>query len=929
MKQELLAQTIKYQNEASDPANSSWVFASAGSGKTKVLIDRLLRLLLENVAGNKILCITFTRVAAMEMRDRVNHVLQNWMAMDDEKLAKIIYELTAKRASNEKIRYAKSLFFKLMDDENAIKISTIHSLCQDVIKIFPFEVGVSPNFELMDQVQERSILAQAKKDIFTSCNQNENLERVVIAINSEINQDDFLKLLTKFLDNKEKISRLRRQFFDIENVIKQVFKSLAIEKDFDEVKYFQEFTSDIDKNILNELIVEIKSQKKATKTDLKILQTFCDIERKDYKVVISELKSIFLKSDGTCRSKICSKSLESYSQFLLAIQDDFVYFIDAINSYKTACLTEFVLRFVDRILDRYQAIKSEKHLLDYDDLITKVNQLLSDDKYKDWVRYRLNGFYDHILVDESQDTNEQQWKIIEAISEDFFSGESSMTNNRTIFVIGDNKQSIFGFQGADPNISSHKYDYYNNLCGGEAEGKIKKLSLNSSFRSLSTVLDFVDNVFLNNEVTIDKNYKQHNSMRDGKGVVEVWPRYQNENNNDVRIDFKERFLARDIITTKDQAKIDLAEHIAKNITQWINDNRSILKRDRDNQDLPITYNDIMIVLRNQTNGFSDILKNTFVKYKIPFKGSSRVRFDDHLMLMDIISVSRFALLPTDDLNLAAMLKSAFFGINEELLLEMCKIKNSKNISLFQVIELLSRIFLSKRSEVIANEFFDNENCDIEVGGMDLQNIYDLYLRLVEVIKNAKSVDILEFFINILTKDMVKVMSEEFGGATSDIIDQFLIIVDNAKSSGYEGLQSFVDFVDHGEIEIKLDQSNENSVTITTIHSAKGLQSPVVIIPDCCFSFGKMPSVTDNLIWISRGDENYGEFELPIWLARKKYCSKILNKELEYRKIKLKEEYFRLFYVALTRAENEIYISGFGDDNDADSWYSIASNNYEK
>ena len=122
MKQELLTQTIKYQNEASDPANSSWVFASAGSGKTKVLIDRLLRLLLENVAGNKILCITFTRVAAMEMKERVNHVLQNWMAMDDEKLAEEIYKLTAKKTSNEKIRYAKSLFFKLMDDENSIKI---------------------------------------------------------------------------------------------------------------------------------------------------------------------------------------------------------------------------------------------------------------------------------------------------------------------------------------------------------------------------------------------------------------------------------------------------------------------------------------------------------------------------------------------------------------------------------------------------------------------------------------------------------------------------------------------------------------------------------------------------------------------------------------------------------------------------------------
>lgn len=924
MKQDLLQQTIRSQKIASDPRNSAWVFASAGSGKTKVLIDRLLRLLLGGASGGNILCVTFTKVAALEMQDRVNNVLQLWMMMDDEQLKATIFELTGEATPASKIQLAKSLYLKLMDDENAIKIVTIHSLCQDILKIFPFEVGISPNFEVMDAAREKIILNQAKGEVFNLCSNDKFLEEIVTKINGEISQDEFLKLLGKFLANKEKILSLKRKFFDIDNVVNYLYKAMAIKREEKDENFLQRLKDEIDFTRISELLQQIQSEVKRTKMDEQFLAVFEGFRELSDDEAIKKIENLFFKKDGKKKAKILSKKFEDWSDFAFDLQEKCEDFFDILNSYGVISSTELILRFVDKILVKYQEIKSRSQLLDYNDLIVKVNQLLSDEKYMQWVRYRLDGFYDHVLIDESQDTNSEQWQVIEAICSDFFTGDSAKDGDRTIFVIGDDKQSIFGFQGANPNISSEKYEYYRNLSDNSTR-RIEKLSLHNSFRSLPQILDFVDNIFASNSSFIKSEYQNHNSIRQADGLVEIWPHFNHDKKEEKKcLDFLTPFTTDADFKEEDKDKVDLANHIANNILEWRSSKREIAKRDVKDSHLAIEYKDIMVVLRNQTNGFSDILKNIFTKNKIPFKGASKLKFRDHLLLLDLMGIAKFSLLPIDDLNLSSLLKSTFFKASEEFLLKICNVKNKKSTSIFQALEEGAAIFAHKNKIDLDGEFFTN-NLDQEddFSSLDLRFVYDIYCKLAKIIKLSKSFDPFEFFVNVLNGEVMQNIYNEFGAVADDVIDEFLIILSNIDAQNDITMQYFVDFVEKTDPEIKLEQSDENSVTITTIHSAKGLQSPIVIVPDCCFSFNKMPSVTDNIIWMKREDENYGEFELPIWLARKKYSSKILDKELEYRKIRLKEEYLRLFYVALTRAENELYISGFGKDNDPDSWYNLA------
>ncbi len=885
----LLQKTIKSQKIASNPENSAWVFASAGSGKTKILIDRLLRLLLSGAKGGKILCVTFTKVAALEMQERVNDALKSWMVMEFDEMRKIVEDLTGEKASNSKVEYAKSLFLKSMDGENAIKIVTIHSLCQDILKIFPFESAISPNFEVMDQGKEKLFLEQSKKAVFGLCAKDKELESIVTRINGEISQDEFLMLLSKYLANKEKILLLKRKFFNIDNIIDYLYKILAIKKDERDKNHFEELKKEIDFGRLSQLLHEISQNDKRAKMDGDFLAAFENFHDKTQGEVVDLARKLFFTKEGKKKVKILSKKFEQWVDFANDLQEKFEYFFDLVNSYIVASYNELILKFVDKILMKYQELKLSNHLLDYNDLIVKVNELLNDEKYREWIRYRLDGFYDHILIDESQDTNMHQWSIIRAICEDFFTGDSGKDKGRTIFVIGDDKQSIFGFQGADPGISKQQYEYYKNL-SGDGENSIKKLSLHNSFRSLSQVLEFVDGVFASQESFVEAGYETHNAIRQGEGKVEVWPIFNEELSKEADvIDFVDSLSAEVEDLDKDGDKLALAKHIAQNISSWVDEKRQITKRSNGEQESAVEYRDIMIVLRNQTNGFSDILKKVLLENRIPFKGDSKISFKDNVLLMDLLALAKFALLPIDDLNLAALLKSGFFKVDEEGLLKICNLKNEQDSSIFEILEEYNQ---------------------------------EIYQKLLKIIDLAVEFDIFEFYLELIDENYVNDAKNELGDVAQDIIDEFFLLINEFVAKNEDNLQYFVDFIEKINPQVNLEMSDGNSVIITTIHSSKGLQSPIVIVPDCAFNFNKMVSVTDSVIWVKRQDENYGEFELPIWLARKKYSSKILDRELNYRKIGLKEEYLRLFYVALTRAENELYIGGFGKDNDPSSWYNL-------
>ena len=582
-------------------------------------------------------------------------------------------------------------------------------------------------------------------------------------------------------------------------------------------------------------------------------------------------------------SSIVTKEFAESADFIAQQQNLAIDFIERLNSYKTAQNTSLLLRFIDCILQKYQALKNKNSLLDYNDLIIKADKMLHNQDSSDWIKFRMDGFFDHILIDESQDTNHRQWSIIKAITEDFFTGESAQNQNRTIFIIGDDKQSIYSFQGSEPNISNDIFSYYQKKMSGSAF-ELHKIDLVNSFRSLPKILEAVDNIFLNQKYMGDLEYKAHRSIRESNGKVEIWPNFTKEKGEKTKsfdwADFSMNLDDEDLCE-----KELLAESIAKKITSWINDGHRLQSNNRQ-----INYGDIMILMRNRTNGFNKILQQKFQEHNIPFNSTKKTSFAQELIIQDLVAAAKFALLPQDDLNLASLLKSPFFSFKEDDLIRISIIKNQNNISLFDALEL------------------DQQSSEC-------------FAMLKNFITNSQKLNCFEFFSHLLTPKIRKIFLSEFGHKASPILDQFISKLFDFCKNISPNLQKFIFFVEKLDPKINANYLENNKINITTIHSAKGLQSPIVIIPDCCFNFNQSYLAKENFFWISFNKGKKAQ-QLPIWCARKSEENELV-KFYKMQKIKeAKEEYFRLLYVAMTRAEDELYLTGFGADA-PDSWYRIA------
>ncbi len=877
-----IEQIEKLQKDASNPENSAWVFASAGSGKTKVLVDRVLRLLLNKISARKILCITFTKAAAIEMKERIIKDLSNWVILDNEKLKLELQKLGFNFVNEDFLRYARSLFAKIMEQDFEIKIQTIHAFCQNLVKIFPLEIGISPNFEIMDDILEEVLLQRAKKEVFDMAKFDNNLQNIIFQISSRQSEEGFLSLISEILNKKEQLTFLKIRFFNIENLISEIAKKFDLENISNKNQIIKEFKREINFKKLQEIALILQNSRK--KTDIKTAQNLFELVKNQEELPINVLQNIFLKQDGNFKSKtsICTKEFEEFYDFFEEFQCKLDIFLDKVNSFEIYQFSSYLLKLTDLILHKYDEIKRKNSVLDYNDLIIKANQLLENTEYKEWVKFKMDSFYDHILIDESQDTNYKQWQIVKYLTEEFFSGQGVSENPRSLFIIGDDKQSIYGFQGAMPNISREIYEYYKQRTDSQ---NIKKVELQNSFRSLPKVLQFVDEIFLGQGDNKIENYQEHSAFRKGEGLIEIWPRIEpekKEKSNDLT--WKNEIIKDKILDEEFCQKQEMAKQICDKIINLVkNENYS--------------YGDFMILLRTRAGGFDRILQEKFLENKIPFRGSRKIKFSENLLIQDLISVLNFVLLTKDDLNLACLLKSPIFNIGEQKLYELCKLKNNKDITLFQALKL------------------GNED--------------EILQKLEKYIEYSKKNDIYEFYNLVIDVSLRENFSKYFSHISDEIIDKFLLEILSFVKNGFANLQKFLEYVIKSDPKILIEEAEKNSVFISTIHSSKGLQSKIVILPDCCFSFNKMNSGKQNIYWLNHKSENYGEVSLPIWGLNKKNQNNLLKIHKKERLRQLKDEYWRLFYVALTRAEDRIYLSGFGADNDIDSWYNVALKAFEK
>lgn len=860
--------------------NSIWVSASAGSGKTTILVKRLLSLILNDVDISKIVCITYTKTGAQEMKERVLKSLSSWAISSDRELENIIEETIGIKATQKNMKKARILFAKVLDNMDNLRIFTIHSFCQQIISRFPIEAGIMPNFRIIDEYQSESLIKITIEDLILNSIDNSNTYKSLKLLISEKNEDDFYDFINKLISKRKNLEILRE--IDYENELKKQFNIFA--NDMTEIleEFISKDHSDIIRFYKEIENIEITEKQKEDYARIPILIN--DREK------IDEYINIFLTNEFKKRkiTDALARKLDNYDKSLKEIlmeeQNRCYEYVQNIRNLECFNLTLATIDIGFKIIDNYRQLKFKQGILDFDDLITITLKLLQNTEYSAWINYKLDNGIEHILVDEAQDTSALQWRIVECLTNEFFVGEGSKENPRSIFIVGDEKQSIFKFQDANPQMFNKMYNFYKNLISN-SRNSFYKINLDYSFRSVSTILNFVDTVFQNYSYkisSIDRNIK-HNNIRSGIGLVELWPLIDVEKNSEKPWSFN---FDNDVETEKQEL---LAKYIVNKIIELTSSDRAIVDRNGKNQ--RITFGDIMILVKNRNPVFLSYLIRNLNSNKIPNSGLDRIDLFENLVIKDIISLLTFITFQDDDLSLANIVKSPILSLTEDDLYKLCRHKTENKISLFEAMKKINR---------------------------------DSYEFLTKIIEKGKNSGIYELCFYIMEDCGVKnYILSRFGYDTNDILDKFMTFVWNYESDGNYSILSLLHFIKNNKknkIKKDLESNNINQVRIMTIHASKGLQAPIVFIIDINSGIN---CKEEKILW----NKNRHDYEIPFYKTNTDSESEITNKIKEENKDELHSEYFRLLYVALTRAENELYLCGLKNksENQENSLENIDSN----
>jgi ATP-dependent helicase/nuclease subunit A len=589
--------------------------------------------------------------------------------------------------------------------------------------------------------------------------------------------------------------------------------------------------------------------------------------------------------------------------------------------------TSALLHLGSSMMQAFDHSKKRHAVLDYDDLISKVTNLLSRPDVGSWILYKLDGGLDHILVDEAQDTNPEQWQVIKTLAEEFFTGDVARKNKRldqitssqknsahgssepteiprTIFAVGDVKQSIYSFQRADPKEFVETREHFT-LLAQQAGTAFENVSLGTSFRSTAAVLSLVDEVFNDDDsrhaLSFSNEMILHRPHRTGEaGLVEIWPTVAQ-----VDVEAKEDWAPPVIQKPAFSPEMRLATKIAQQIKNWIETKDILISKGR-----AVTPGDILILVRRRTK-FDDYMISALKGLNIPVAGQDKMVLSEQLAVMDLMAMGEFALLPDDDLTLAVVLKSPFIGLSETQLYDLAQ-PRVKGRSLWA--ELLSR---------------KDENPDFKAASIFLK----------ELVNHADMLPPFEFFSNLLGRDRgrEKILAR-LGVEAADPIDEFLQLAMSFEQNNISSLQGFLSWFNAGDMAIKRDmEQGSDQVRIMTIHGAKGLQAPIVFLPDTC----QVPADRKKILWSSerggsserRGsskgegfskEQSAEENGLMIWAGGKENETGPCEKARTKIKTTSEQEYKRLLYVALTRAEDRIYVTGWEQKTKMQegSWYNL-------
>lgn len=882
------------QKKASDPSWNIWVNASAGTGKTKVLTDRVLRLLLPTAEHSgtdpqNILCLTFTKAGANEMITRVMRILSYWAVCPQSELLELLEKLLGHAPSLKQIDKARQLFAQVVDSPEGLNITTIHAFCQSVLGRFTLEAGLPTNFKVMEESESTQIIKQTRNELIKLCvnAQAEQDVRVAFKYLSRLkNADQVNKIFQSIFSDRQSIITFLKNNDDVHA---KIYKELNLDIDDDETTIFKHYFSDANypKSKIEKIATALNHGTSKTKEKAKRIQAFCSTAM-HRNHLYDEYKSIFITNDGNIR-KLATKASREFDPSVDDLINEeghrILKYMDHINSYYIAQSTNHLIVIARDIMERYKRHKELSHKLDYDDLIEKT-QILLNSEMRDWVLYKLDYQLDHILVDEAQDTSPQQWAIIKSLLGDFFSGENARDTNvdRTVFVVGDKKQSIFSFQGASPKVFSDVQTLIQKDIQ-HIERKFDNIPMNTSFRSTTAILDAVDHVFTDDDMKISvagsiHAYNKHTSYRQGQsGRVEIWPLYKSPKTDEAPA-WK---LPTEIIENKD-AQAALANRIAQEISDWI-EKKHVLK----SKNKPIQAGDIMILVRRR-NAMVEHLIRALKSYKIPVSGADRLIVTNHIAVKDVLCLIDFALMPDNDLTLATLLKSPFIGWDDNKL----------------------ETFAYNRDDTLWNIIKNSDELNV------IQWLKDTIKNLAGNNAFSSISDILNLKTPNNNMTGWQCMLARLGMDSIDPLEELLTMAQHYDSqTPAGGLQGFLKMAQSNKADIKRElETASNMVRIMTVHASKGLQAPIVVLPDTVSTPQASGKSEDGFQWIN---DDY-----PLWSPSTNIQNDILKSNKEKLNANADAEYNRLLYVAMTRAEDQLIVCGTLNKNQQTppekSWY---------
>ena len=843
------------QRAVSNPTVSAWVAANAGSGKTHVLVQRVINLLLDGVEPEKILCITFTKAAAANMAKRVFDTLAEWATLDDAGLDKAIRERSSLKPDAARRALARRLFARALDTPGGLKVHTIHAFCTQLLHQFPFEANVAARFNVLDDAEYTQLLEQLTLNVLLEGADapDGKLGRALAAAMVAAADQTFRDVVREAIGKRGTIMTAG----DRDTALANLSTSLGVDLSDDATKIEAEYFSG---SLIapSQWAALAKALGQGNKTDIEQARRFADLAALPDAERVASYLQIFCTGEGTPRKSIVTKAIKDTAlvERLCREQERICALLERRRAVACRDRSAALLTIAYEVLGRYLKEKERRGLLDYDDLIDKALALLGNVDAA-WVHYKLDLGIDHVLIDEAQDTSKKQWQIVVHLTDEFTAGAGARPFTRTIFPVGDEKQSIYSFQNAAPKEFAEMRRYFERRHASVGLDFVFR-ELKHSFRSGENILAAVDLVFKSMEMAASVSsdaggFPPHLSLPEAlPGVVEIWEPEKPDERREI-----EGWDAPFDLVNETSPRVKLARRIARHV-------RGLIERGA------AKSGDVLVLVRQRGPLFEAIIRA--LKHEgVAVAGADRLVLTEHIAVMDLMALADALLLPQDDLALATVLRSPLFGFSDD---DLFAVAWKRDASL--------RVALSGKAGE-STKFADAAD------------------RLDELAQDARRETPFAFYAKVLGAGGARRrFLGRLGVEANDALDEFLNLALDYERRDTPSLQGFVAWLRDAKTEVKRDMEiARDEVRVMTVHGAKGLEAPIVILADTMTPpTGPKPP---RLLELSGG--------AVIWAGRKEDDVPSVAAARDAAKSEAENEYRRLLYVAMTRAADRLIICG--------------------